>query len=102
MNGYPPASPGHGEEDLSAEVTAGLPDPLDDPDLREVAVVVRDVLHEHRMRPAARDQLRARLVAAATAQALPAGDLPAEGPAGHPEARPGGWDSRPAGQPGER
>lgn len=40
-------------------------DPIDDPELRDVAGLVHDVLHDHRMRPAARDALRARLMAAA-------------------------------------
>lgn len=62
------------------ELSGGLPrpgyrptrrpsdDPVDDPELSDVVDLVGDVLHEHRMRPAARDQLRARLMAAAAAQ----------------------------------
>jgi Bacterial Ig-like domain len=40
-------------------------DPVKDPQLQEVAHLVRQVLLEDRMRPAVRDELRARLVAAA-------------------------------------
>ncbi len=78
MNGFPPRFPeppyGHGD------VPPTIPDPMDDPDLREVAQVVREVLHEHRMRPAARDQLRAQLIAAAAAQVSPPQELRAQRP----------------------
>lgn len=58
------------------ELSGGFPrpgyhrsdDPVDDPELSDVADLVRDVLHEHRMRPAARDLLRAQLMAAASTQ----------------------------------
>lgn len=43
-------------------------DPVDDPELQDVALRVAQVLQDDRMRPSVRDQLRAQLVAAAAEQ----------------------------------